>query len=323
MNPFEQWQILSLLLPASALVVYLARELTWPVSLFLGYMIASWALHGYQYHGLEHIAYFSAALVIAYSVKHFGLNPAFFLSYLGLFLAIFGLCEWAGWNIWSYQNAWELNKPTGFFGQETHMGAFLAACLAPALFDRRWWCAVPIALCVVATHSSFSVLSGLIVILAYLVQEDVFSLGVVSAAVTLGVIIFGYECQDSSWIDEHFRSTFWQLGWAKFLEAPIFGIGPGGWLQTNTIIWANARVSWLHNEWLEMLVEYGIAGAAIVAWGLRDFFKSFRLTWTHAVCVALMVDAIGNFPFHVAPLGVLFLSALVMCKEERCLIRIC
>lgn len=279
-------------------------------------MAGMWTLRQYQIHGSLHLIYtaaaFSAALWFAKYPEQFAAS----VSYLGAIQAIFGLAQYLGWNPWGYELAHYLNKPSGTFGQETILGAFLAFALAPALFTRRYLCALPILLCILATNSTMSILSGAAVFLIWL-----FALAPgLAFLLTLSAIILGLASfllvPHAEFFSTTGRVEFWKLGWAEFLKHPITGSGPGSWQDTRTVLRGGLWITYLHNEYLECLVEYGLLGGAIIAAGLLGFFRRFRLTWHHAGAAGILVNAFGNFPLHHPVLGTLFLTAWFLSVRE-------
>lgn len=277
-----------------------------------------WALKGFELYGYLHFANITAALVVAIALTRLQ-KLEMLLSWAGLTQACFGIAQWFGWNPWNYNFVdlpWAHFKPTGFFGQETFLGAFLVACLAPALFSGRWWCSLPIIFCAWATHSTMTFVGVIAVFTLFLVRElgiyRTLCLSVLGSA-ALG---FWYRAHSSSdWFSDTERFRFWKIGLTSFLTKPIFGHGPASWLPNAPML--EQRLTHLHNEYLEFLTEYGGVGGLIALWGAADFLRKFRLTWHHALVVGLAVDAFGNFPFHIASLGTIFLTGWLLSVRER------
>ena len=70
------------------------------------------------------------------------------------------------------------------------------------------------------------------------------------------------------------RLQLWSNSWEVFSSAPIFGWG-NRWLER----WAETRYSHvqytlLHNGYLEILVRYGLFGAAIMGFMLATFIRA-------------------------------------------------
>jgi O-antigen ligase len=270
-----------------------------------------WALKGYPEHGTEHLISLAAACLVAEWLSRDEEQCAKWLTYFGLFEAVFGLAQFMGWNPWGYANEWELYKPSGTFGQETILGAFLVAALAPALFSRRFFAALPIFLCAVATKSTMTVLSSAAVVGLWIIAEfGLVAFSAIFGAFFVAATLFLNLHPYSEWGNFNGRIRFWDFAINKWLERPIFGFGPGSWLPEAPVF--QLRLTHVHNEFLEFLTEYGSIGGAIGLWALWDFVRSYKPTWHHALCVGLMVNAIGNFPFHIASTGVIFLTGWLL-----------
>lgn len=297
------------LLCAGAIGLYFLgkRSLTKPIAAFWAWMAFVLVWTDLPIHGVEHFLMLSAGFLLADRLAREARLPAI-LSWLGAAQAAFGLAEWFGWNPWGHQNPWEIGKPAAFMGQETILGAFLIPCLAAALFGRRWLPTVLIGICLLATHSSFSLAGGGLVALMWVLV----ALGPLRAAVAafLGLMAAGVAYRlhpGADWFDPNGRLRFWAWAWHRWLERPIFGFGPGSWLP-NAPCW-ELCLTHAHNEFLEFLTEYGLFGAALLAPSLARFARGLRRpTWAHAASAGLLVDAFGNFPFHIAPIGVIFLA---------------
>lgn len=315
-------QIRALLVAAPFAAFFAFRKaLTEPLAAFLGYMLLMWTLHDYPNYGMVHLIFFSSACLVAnYLSRCSGFD--FWLSVLGAFQACFGIAEWWGWNIWDYGAFEAKNKPTGFFAQETMLGAFLVAALAPALFKRRWWAVVPILICCYATGSSFTWGSAGAIVGLWL--WDRFGWRVPAAIAAAGAACLGFLIwKNGSYSNVPILQPQGRIGFIRYaydnyiVQRPIFGWGPGYW-------WPNAPkvpspnlpealpLTHIHNEFVELVVEYGLVGASFLAMSLVQFVRGFRFTWHHALCVGLMVNALGNFPGHIASLGVIFLTAWLL-----------
>lgn len=294
------------------------RALSAPLAALLSYGMIMWTLKGFEPNGYIHFASIACALCVAlWLVKLPKLD--LLLCWVGLIQALFGIAQWFGWNPWNYNFKdlpWAHYKPTGFFSQETLLGAFLVACLAPALFSRRWWAFLPITACIAATHSTMSCASATVVYGLFF-WKNIGKLPVIAVSAIFGAfLVVAIKLHpDNPWFSDTERFRFWRYGLSSFLKRPLFGHGPGSWLPSSPML--EQRLTHLHNEYLEFLTEYGSFGAAIGLWGVADFLRKFRLTWHHALVVGLAVDAFGNFPFHIASLGTIFLTAWLLSVTER------
>lgn len=296
----------------------LKRALTAPIAALISYGLICWTIHGQSVHGLEQFGCVAGALVVALWLGQREALPLV-LSWAGALEGAFGLAQFMGWNPWHYANAWELYKPTGTFGQETILGAFLAACLAPALFTKQYFPAFFIAIGIISTHSSMSAASGGAVLFLWIVSRIGWRHGALLATSLSGFfVVLAWAHQDSVWLDPNGRIRFWSWAWNRWLERPIFGFGPGSWLESAPGF--ELRLTHAHNEFLEFLTEYGSVGALFAGWSLVQFTRKFKPTWERAMCIGLLVDAFGNFPFHIASLGTIFLTGWLLSVREKPLV---
>lgn len=280
-------------------------------------------LRGFSENGTMHLLQFSAALLVA-NMLSWEKRVDLWLSLLGLAQAVFGIFEWYGWNPWDYVNPDALNKPLGTFGQETTMGAFLVACLAPALFGRRWWAALPILVCIYATGSSMTLGAAGVVVLLFCWHELGWRLP--AAAAVGGACALAWlriRHPDAELLSGNGRWGFWNVAWRNYIvQRPLFGFGPGFWypqapLVPSPYLSEPQHLTHIHNEFLELLVEYGFVGAAPLIWQFCQFVRRFRLTWHHALCAGLLVNAVGNFPAHIASTATIFLTAWLLSVRKE------
>ena len=289
----------------------LKRVLTAPYAAFLSLFGVMWVLHGYQPNGTEHLVHLVAVSLAAVWLSQYPDKVTKWLSVFGLGEALFGLAQFFGWNPYGYELPWYLNKPSGTFGQETILGAFLASSLAPALFSKRYWAVLPIFLCCLATKSTMTVASsGAVVGLWAIAEFGFIPISIISAGFFIAIGIFLHLHPDSEWGNFNGRILFWKYAWDKFLLRPVFGFGPGSWLPEAPTF--ELRLTHVHNEFLEFLTEYGSLGALTALWGVWVFVRSWRPTWYHAVVVALLIDSCGNFPLHIASTGLIFLTGYLL-----------
>jgi hypothetical protein len=269
-----------------------------------------WILHNYQARGAMQLFCVVAAIVAGKWFAEWEKFPDWVVNFAVL-QALFGLAQWWGWDPYGYVEPWFKNKPTGFMGQETLLGAFLAASLAPALFRARYLSSAVIGLCIYATHSTMSALAGGAVIFLWLWSID-FELAFLAA---VGATLAGYliylDQPSSPFFSATGRLEFWKIGYAEHLLRPTFGWGPGSW-QDKQIVHQGLWLNYLHNEYIEILVEYGRIGAGLGLAALLQFLWRFRLTWHHAMCAAILVNACGNFPLHLAATGTLFVTGWIL-----------
>lgn len=70
---------------------------------------------------------------------------------------------------------------------------------------------------------------------------------------------------DSSTLDPS-RLEIWRNTWQAFTDTPVFGTGPGTFSSAYSFYWSgnNQGTAQAHNDWLELLMTFGIAGSVLV-----------------------------------------------------------
>jgi O-antigen ligase len=229
-------------------------------------------------------------------------------------------------------------------GQATKHGAFLAIALGMALGLRQWVAVGLIAAGVLLTNSSFTWLSAAGAVLVWARYEwgrrvvIVLSVsGLLSAALLFLV--------DSSLTVGHGRFDVWQAAILAWWNGPwVMGYGLGSFAAAvgpNQTFFAQAfqpahlkvygDFLQAHNDYVQVVFETGMVGIIGMAAGLY-FIGSYycRVWWQRelnkqvivaAECglVAILLNAIGNFPSQLAPhylLAVIFV-ALLMDKTNK------
>jgi O-antigen ligase len=72
------------------------------------------------------------------------------------------------------------------------------------------------------------------------------------------------------------RIVLWTGTWQMIKEAPVFGTGPGTWqwlYQPHKEARLKARAEYAHNDYLNLLSDYGIIGTLLVAWFFVGFYR--------------------------------------------------
>ncbi len=285
-----------------------------PLAWLYAYAGALWVLWDYQPHGMLHLVCVAAAIAAGKWLSDWEDLPVWIVR-LGTVQAVFGLAQWLGWDPFGFSQPWFAFKPTGLQGQETLLGALLAACLAPAMFRGQWIPSLLIGACILATGSTMSLAAGGTVFMLCLWNFDRYLAQTLAVLVVAGAAI-GYVLDPGNPLFSMTRrEALWGIAWEAHLGRPIFGWGTGSW-QPAKFVYLNQGVSHVHNEFLEFLVEYGRIGGALMVAALARFVWRFRFTWHHAMVSALLVNAIGNFPLHLAATGTLFAAGWILSERQ-------
>lgn len=79
------------------------------------------------------------------------------------------------------------------------------------------------------------------------------------------------------------RLQLWSNSWEVFSSAPVFGWG-NRWLERwNETRYSHIQYTLLHNGYLEILVRYGLFGAAVLAFMLATFVRTVRRAYKAAI----------------------------------------
>jgi len=163
----------------------------------------------------------------------------------------------------------------------------------------------------------------------------VFAAGLLlGAAVLLGVYLGGEPLakrfQES--LSVFSRLEIWRNTWEAFKQSPIFGTGPGTFSSVYGFYWSgmDQGVAQAHNDWLELLLTFGILGSTLVlgalALVLAQAFGSERAllgrTFPRLLCISLgncLLYAAVDFPLAIYSILFLFVlnCALLTAVSER------
>lgn len=322
-NPARTGQYRALFVVAAPLLVNpLRKKIGLPAALFLAYALFMWAMRGMSEHGAWQVAGTTAALFLSLWLAKLKDLPAI-LTWAATIQAALGLYQYFGGNPFGITDPHWLHKPLGLMGQETILGAFLAACLSPALFTKRYVCAAIIAACAIATSSTMTVLSvGAVAffwlwrIRPQLIKYALFlSVAGFLYPIFRARILYSQPWPEMDFFSLNLRDELWALGWSAHEARPVFGLGAGGWKDLY-VIWKGVRVTYLHSEYLEFLVEHGRVGLSLILLAIGQFFFSLRKTWHHGLVLAVLVNCFGNFTLHIPAIGTLFLTAWVLSVQQ-------
>src|SRR5581483_8038753 len=110
---------------------------------------------------------------------------------------------------------------------------------------------------------------------------------------------------------DKFRLAIYADSWHMWLQRPIFGYGWGTFATVYPAFrsfYTNLRVNHAHNDYLELLVEMGVVGAAVVLWFLFSVFRQgFRKAFDKTDYEGSML-ALGGMTAVVALLAHSFLD---------------
>lgn len=308
----------------------LRGALTWPVSLFLSWTVLRWCLENYPSSGVIYIICVPVAVYLGHTFARLG-HTKFenMLILVGCFEAAWGLFQAFGHPLlYKIMDANMQGVALGNMGHATMLGPFLAACLAPALWRGRYAASALMILAILYTKSSMSLASLVAVLGVFFWYKHGFfraiNVGFVLIAAGIGVFLLYPNLEIWSFTG---RPPIWEHAIKGIAHRPVFGGGPGYWAadwvkRVNPNMGAlSGTVSALipdhvHNEYLEFIVEYGLFGAIFMVAAMVQFIIRFKPSWPNAVCAAIMVNALANFPLHIMPLGIIFVACWLLTSKE-------
>lgn len=139
----------------------------------------------------------------------------------------------------------------------------------------------------------------------------------VGGAVACGLFVWG----SSEALNDHGRWAAWKAFAPLFWQRPWFGSGPGFVMGLSGIFpEGHALYQWrhVHNEYYQMVLEWGLVGFGVFAWVVADGLGRLRQavktplgTACAASLAALLVNSLVNFPLHLAGIGAYGLFAYV------------
>lgn len=278
-----------------------------------------------------------------------------------------------------YERPFSENRIGGFFVNPNHLASFFAMSslllAAVAIFGRggaAWkltlgFVSLTAAIGIALTMSrgglvGFAVGGGVLAVLGifvlsktqrHLLWKVLAGIGVIGALG--GVMLYGVfseqlqtRLRGSSFSEGDPRPFIWRSALAQYAEQPLVGAGARTFYDGCIIHRASDSPPWMvdaefaHNEWLQMLADYGWVGlvlivimlfthfanvAAYVRWFVNDKFpRTASLTsgglalvlGSAAALVALLAHAAFEFNFHVPAISVMAACLLGICANPGC-----
>lgn len=238
--------------------------------------------------------------------------------------------------------------PLAMFGQHTKFGCFAAMICALCLALEWWPCAVFAGFMTLVTGSSFSVLAlgaGALVVLRHAWGLRRVLLISVWGGLALGAIFFLKPNLDA--FAGNGRSQIWSETVKCARERPAFGFGPGGfatvfgsYCQDDFTRKMHGSFQQAHNDYLQVLFDGGRVGLVFLALVLFGLLRAYWITWfrryrlggdiplrnydrkslvaAQGMLAGCMANAVGNFPFQLAPhYPLAVVSAAILLQEAR------
>lgn len=171
-------------------------------------------------------------------------------------------------------------------------------------------------------------------------------IGGILAAVTLTALWIGYDRlvdrfqltrQGSSEFSVVTRVEYWRASWKMFLDHPIAGVGLGAfpaiYSRYGRSTAAYERVEQTHNDYLQLLTDAGLLGAALALWFLIEItliarrqvqqFDEFNhrtraiILGGYTAIAGIMVHSLTDFNLQLAANALLFLFVTAIATSAR------
>lgn len=193
----------------------------------------------------------------------------------------------------------------GSLGNINHSAA-LVACTLPFLMPSLW--GLPIVALIISGSALPAICScvGVLVLGSYLSKcyMPVY-IAAVALLVSAIALFMGLIPHDSYFSDSH-RVLAWKMALTD-VGAQLWGKGFGYVSEVfSPKVLPGLRFFQLHSEWLELYVIGGVACVVVGIYLIIPIFKNKGNASVNACLISLLVNSLGNFTFHIAPLFMIF-----------------
>jgi len=296
---------------------YLRPKLSWGPALFGSLAIASFCLHDYMVYGELPLITILAVLAAACFVVDMGEEAlARLLIISGVVQSVLAVLQFFGvYFLFRPERAQDFRIPVGFMGNETVLGSFLVACICPALWRKNYFAAGLMALAIILSYSQMAWGCLGVVAVLYSWHRINFRSAVYLSAIGLLSLTAAISLMPHSpALSFHGRLFIWPFGLRALEAGPLFGGGIGSWTGVYIPLFKDEILEQFHNhlpyqlhcDYLDFLVEYGLIPFGILGYALVEFIYKFKPSWPHAVCAAILVNALANFPLCLPPTALIF-----------------
>jgi O-antigen ligase len=245
-------------------------------------------------------------------------------STLFAFLQVFGHDP-----IFHYNEGIDPTLPIAFFGQQTKFGAYLAPLASLSFwFPGGWVIFIAMSAICVTTGSSFTMaalLAGFLVNIRWWRPIRARAPALIAGIFAMGVILAIGLCKafpEKELFFAHGRYEIWAATWDAWAhhDHVLLGYGPGAFMEIFAGNFqpestrSHGAFLQAHNDYLQLIFDCGIPGIVILlaaaysigrafwrGWWNYGFLPPAEMRGAQAYLVAILVNAIGNFPFQLSP----------------------
>lgn len=239
---------------------------------------------------------------------------------------------------WNYADMFSYGRTWGLFGNGNYSGCFIAITLPIYLEMARtnkvyYWglLGIPVLFIIDSQTPIVAGIAGLLIYFYFKHRDAKFmrqaNIGILACTVLMMFWLILHPIYLTSDIER------WET-WRRIIRFMLFpgthdwqshfvqGYGMGsaylllpklGYTSTNTL-WYQA-----HNEILQIWLECGIVGVILSCLLVWDIFKrtTSRLAVYYACLVAVLIESLGFFIFHTAPMGHMAVIYLALIDKEK------
>lgn len=200
----------------------------------------------------------------------------------------------------------------GSMGHPVVVGAWFAAVAPLAWF---YWSKAEFLVCAALALWSGSTMA-IVALLAgggYVWVRRVPSLALLAIPAALLLLLGVYLFPEVEFFSISGRQIPWRVAYEHILQSPWVGYSPGSWdgMYETWKVPFHKRWNFVHNDWLQLCFELGIPAFCIAMVAAYSVLRKALLPYG-ACLAALLVNALGNFPFHLPGLSFLFVVALAL-----------
>lgn len=235
--------------------------------------------------------------------------------------------------IFSYAPGIDPTHPIGTMGQTTKFGAFIATIAVLAFAIRDYPAAVLCFIAALLTGSSFTALglfAGLLINLRRVFGRPI-TLGTVLLALFGGYALYSWN-PHAHIFTPNGREKVWAAVIDAWWNGPqLLGFGPGAFGELFSVHFQPKELAYgsfkqAHNDYLEIPFAFGWMGIVFFLGLFISILRKFYTLWWNdrygtkvrdgalAGLAALMANALGNFPWQLAPhyfFGIIFMAVIL------------
>lgn len=287
-----------------------------------------WCIFDFSGFGAIDVALIPACLLVGELVRRLvkSSTVTWAVAHLALVQGAYGAFQFFGIDpFFNVEPAFK-NVAMGTFGHHTILAPFLALGAATYLVRWQWVPAILLSAAVLLTGSTMGIASLLGAAL-YVLWRFQPKCGYIAAGAGLSALLVGFLAAPGAELyNWNGRLTVWPLALQGVIESPILGHGPGGFLENRerwglTVNQIGMYWDQAHQEYLQVWIEQGLLGLAMVLAGL---FATMRICQKlnpvyGAWVVVLAVNSLANFTMHIATYGLIagWLAAVTWQKRRE------